>query len=254
MNPARTRWRNTTCCTTLRCRGVTSASSQRAETMSTDEREPKVRPVIQFDDTVAGTHQGQPHLDFMVGTDRSTGAAWASTVLIKGKEDPHIVSPILSWLSELGHSNSGHPVRRCASEVVMRMAQSEGAMMENPPCEIIQQQSQRYSHQSNGGAQRMVQSTRNHMKAYKIQFEKNSGITNHSRQSSAHLVTTTRNMAMHAIPQTTRLYNNNNNNNNKPFSLKSAPFLCRLYGMASAVDMMKVDSAPSAARRRREGR
>ena len=54
---------------------------------------PKVRPVIQLDDTVAGTHQGQPHLDFMVGTDRSTGAAWASTVLIKGKEDPYIVSP-----------------------------------------------------------------------------------------------------------------------------------------------------------------
>ena len=101
---------------------------------------PKVLPVIQFDYAVAGTHQGQPHFDFMVGTDMSTGAAWASTVLIKGKEDPYIVSSILSWLSELGHSkiiiqSDGEP----ASEVVMRMVQSEGAMMEHPPCEIIQQ-------------------------------------------------------------------------------------------------------------------
>ena len=49
--------------------------------------------------------------------------------------------------------------------------------MENPPCEIIQQQSRRYSHQSNGGAERMVQTIRNQIKACKIQIEKNSGIT-----------------------------------------------------------------------------
>ena len=67
---------------------------------------PKVLPVIQFDYEVAGTQQGQPHFDFMVGTDMSPGAAWASAVLIKGKEDPYIVSSILSWLSELGHSKS----------------------------------------------------------------------------------------------------------------------------------------------------
>ena len=147
---------------------------------------PKVLPVIQFDYAVAGTYQGQPHFDFMVGTDMSTGAAWASTVLIKDKEDPYIVSSILSWLSVLGHSkviiqSDGEP----ASEVVMRMVQSRGAMMEHPPCEImehppceiIQQQSKRYSHQSNGGAERMVQTIRNQLKAYKIQIEKNSGIT-----------------------------------------------------------------------------
>ena len=139
---------------------------------------PKVLPVIQFDYAVAGTQQGQPHFDFMVGTDMSTGAAWASAVLIKGREDPYIVSSILSWLSELGHSkviiqSDSEP----ASEIVMRMVQSKGAMMEHPPCEIIQQQSQRYSHQSNGGAERMVQTIRNQIKAYKIQIEKNSGIT-----------------------------------------------------------------------------
>ena len=39
---------------------------------------PKVLPVIQLDYAVAGTYQGQPHFDFMVGTDMSTGAAWAS--------------------------------------------------------------------------------------------------------------------------------------------------------------------------------
>ena len=139
---------------------------------------PKVLPVIQFDYAVAGTHQEQPHFDFMVGTDMSTGAAWASAVLIKGKEDPYIVSSILSCISEPEHSKviiqtDGEP----ASEVVMRMIQSKGAMMENPPCEIIQQQSQRYSHESNGGAERMVRTIRNQIKAYKIQIEKNSGIT-----------------------------------------------------------------------------
>ena len=49
--------------------------------------------------------------------------------------------------------------------------------LEHPPCEIIQQQSKRYNHQSNGGAERMVQTIRNQIKANKIQFEKNSGIT-----------------------------------------------------------------------------
>ena len=105
------------------------------------------------------------------------GASWASTALIKGKEDQYIVSSILSWLSELGHSkvtiqSDGEP----ASEVVMRTVQSKGAMLENPPGEIIQQQSQRYSHQSDGGAERMARTTRDHIKAYKIQFDKNSGI------------------------------------------------------------------------------
>ena len=59
----------------------------------------------------------------------------------------------------------------------MRMLQAQGAVMENPPCELILQQSQRYSHQSNGGAERMMQTFRNQIKAYKIQIETNSGIT-----------------------------------------------------------------------------
>ena len=39
---------------------------------------PKVLPVIKFDFAAAGTKQGQPHFDFMVGTDMSTGAVWTS--------------------------------------------------------------------------------------------------------------------------------------------------------------------------------
>ena len=41
----------------------------------------------------------------------------------------------------------------------------------------IQKESQRYSHQSNGGAERMVQTTRNQIKAYKIKIKKNAGIS-----------------------------------------------------------------------------
>ena len=44
-------------------------------------------------------------------------------------------------------------------------------------CEIIQQQSQRHCHQSNGRAEQMAQIIRNQIQAYKIKIEKNSGIT-----------------------------------------------------------------------------
>ena len=103
----------------------------------------------------------------------STGAVWASAIIAGGKEDRYIVSSILSWLSELGHSkviiqSDGES----ASEVVMRMVQSKSAMMENPPCEIVQRQAQRYNHQSKEDAERMVQTIRNRIKAYKIQIEK----------------------------------------------------------------------------------
>ena len=76
---------------------------------------PKVLPVIQFEYAVAGTHQGQPHFDFMVRTDMSTGAAWASAVLIKGKEDPYIVSSIISWVFRARTLKSHHPVTRWVS-------------------------------------------------------------------------------------------------------------------------------------------
>ena len=124
----RTRLRNTTYCTIFRCHGVTSAFSRRSDDFYLQSR-PKVLPVIQFDYAVAGTHQGQPHFDFMVETDTSTGVAWASAVLRNGKEDPYIVSSILSWLSELGHSKIVQSDGEPASEVVMRMVQSKGAMM-----------------------------------------------------------------------------------------------------------------------------
>ena len=86
------------------------------------------------------------------------------------------MSSILSWVSELVHSeviiqSDGEP----ASEVVMRMVQSKSAMMKNPTCELVQQQTQRYSHQSNGGVERMVQTTSKQIKTHKIQIDKNSG-------------------------------------------------------------------------------
>ena len=52
-----------------------------------------------------------------------------------------------------------------ASELDMRMVQSKGAVMENP-CDVILPQSQRYSHHSNVGAERVVQTIRVLIKAY----------------------------------------------------------------------------------------
>ena len=134
---------------------------------------PKVLPVLQPDYAITDTQQGQPHFDLMIGTDKSTGAIWASAVFVRGKEDPYIISSILSWLSELGYSKF---IIQSDAEVVLRMVQSKSATMENPPCEIVQRQSQQYSHQIKEDAEWRIQTIRNQIKAYKIQIEKNSGI------------------------------------------------------------------------------
>ena len=96
--------------------------------------------------------------------------------------------------------------------------------MENPPCEIIQQQSQRYSHQSNGDSERMVQSLRNQIKAYKVQLEKNSGIT--IKDDSPLLVTSTRCTAIHAIPQAARFHNNSVREEDSTHVLPKSHFIC----------------------------
>ena len=90
----------------------------------------------------------------------------------------HCLFVSLSWLSELGYSkiiiqSDVEP----ASEVVIAHGTVSRYHDRKPPCEIIQQQSQRYSHQSNGGAERTVQTIRNQIKAYKIQIEQNAGTT-----------------------------------------------------------------------------
>ena len=169
---------------------------------------PEVFPVLQFDYSVTDTKQGQPHFELMFGIDKSTGAIWASAVLVRGKEDLYIVSSILSWLSELGHStviiqSDGEP----GSEVVLRRVQSKCATMKNPPCEIVQRQSQQYSQQSKEDAEWRIQSIRNQIKAYKIQIDKNSGITIKDDSPSTHMVATTCSMAIHAIPQAARFNN-----------------------------------------------
>ena len=104
--------------------------------------------------------------------------------------------------------------------------------MDNPPCEVIQQQSQRYSHRSNGGAERMVQTTRNQLKACKTQMEKNWEKHHPSRQSSAHLVATTRSTEIHAIPLTTRL--NNHGMREDPTHVLPKPNPTRRIGEAVA--------------------
>ena len=70
-----------------------------------------------------------------------------------------------------GGQNSG--IQKSSSNQTLNQRQKsscawfsqKGAMMENPPCEVIQQQSQRHSHQSNGGAERMVQTLHNQPKS-----------------------------------------------------------------------------------------
>ena len=138
-HPAKRKSRNTTCCI------------QWAETLARQAIS-NIFPVTQFDCAVAGTHQRQPHFDFMVGTDMITRTVRASTVLTKGKKDSYVVFSILSCLSEVGHSkgiiqSDGEQ----ASEIYMRKIQGKKTH------HVIIFSQQRYSHQSNGGGERMAQ-------------------------------------------------------------------------------------------------
>ena len=118
-------------------------SKSKSEFRRRERRE--VFPVLEFDYSAIDMQQGQPHLDLMIGTDKSTGAVRASAVLIRGKKDPYIISPILSWLSELGYSKF---IIQSDAEVVLRMVQSKSATKEDSPCQIVQRQLQQYSHQN----------------------------------------------------------------------------------------------------------
>ena len=70
-------------------------------------------------------HQGQPHVDFMVGTDMSAGAVCASTVSTKEEDSTHCLFDSLMVVrtrhSQFFIQSDGKP----ASEVVMCMVQSK---------------------------------------------------------------------------------------------------------------------------------
>ena len=106
-----------------------------------DTKRSNIFLVIHFDEAVCGTHQGQPHFDFMIGTGMSAGTAWTSAVLIKGWEDPYFIATMRCQNSDI-EKVVFQSDRDPASEVVMRVTQSTGALMNNSACEIIQQQSQ----------------------------------------------------------------------------------------------------------------
>ncbi|CAK0853161.1 unnamed protein product [Prorocentrum cordatum] len=74
-------------------------------------------------------------------------------------------------------ANASHPVRlRVAATAFINQVKTRIAGMETPPCEVIVQTSKRNSHHSNGGAESMVATIRNQVKAYKIQIEKLSSL------------------------------------------------------------------------------
>ena len=73
------------------------------------------------------------------------------------------------------------------------------------PCEIIQLQSRRCSHQGNGGAERMVQIIGSQIKAYRIQIEKSTDITTQAERPTFNRATTTCRLEVHAVSWTTGL-------------------------------------------------
>jgi len=141
---------------------------------------PRPIPLIQIDYAEAG-EGGNPNdnFEFIVGTDMVSGSAWASSILVKGKEDQYVVNSLVSFLKELGYpkirlQSDGAP----AAVMVVEMAKNELAKTGSPMI-VMTQTSERYSHQSNGGAERMVQTIRNQCKAYTFQVEEALGIKLH---------------------------------------------------------------------------
>ena len=65
---------------------------------------PAARLLCSFEVTINyGMDQSMPNFEFIVGTDLSSGAFWASAVCVKGQEDPYVVASCVTWLAELGH-------------------------------------------------------------------------------------------------------------------------------------------------------
>ena len=89
-------------------------------------------PIIQFDYAEAGSGDGDvPNCELIVGVGMAAGAAWASAVLAKGKEDVYVVRYIVSWLAELGRAtviiqSDGAP----AAEAAVRAAKARSSTME----------------------------------------------------------------------------------------------------------------------------
>ena len=152
-------------------------------------------------------HHQQHNFDFMVGADMSPGAAWASTVMSKGKEDPYLVASTLSclWHSKVIIQSDGEP----ASDVVMSTVQSKAAVVDN---HHMTSSSSSHSDTATRATEEQNENGTNHTQSNQsLQNPDRAQHQNHhpSRQSFAHMVTTTRSMAAQAIPQTTRLNNYN---------------------------------------------
>ena len=88
---------------------------------------PRPIPLIQIDYAEAG-ESGTPNdnFEFIVGTDMVSGSAWASSILVKGKEDQYVVNSLVSFLKELGYpkirlQSDGAP----AAVMVVEMAKNE---------------------------------------------------------------------------------------------------------------------------------
>jgi len=154
------------CETCQKCKGNDAAHYAR-------DRKDAVTPVIMFDYAEAGVKDDLENFEFVVGSDTSTGAIWASSVLVKGRDDAYVIGSAVSWLGELGHSRvalraGGAPAEQALVEAIKKKALALGV------CEtIFVQQSERYSSQSLGGAERTVQTIRKQIKTYKYDIEKN---------------------------------------------------------------------------------
>ena len=135
-----------------------------------------IRPVIEMDYAEQGKSK-QPYdiVKALVANDRSSGAVFASGVLQKGDDGGYVIQALSRWIASLGytmatlHSDSEPAI--CWVRDKVQTSFTERGMS------VTTRASPIHSSQSNGGAERAIQSVRGFARTLVTQVEHHTGFT-----------------------------------------------------------------------------
>ena len=134
-----------------------------------------VRPVIEMDYAEQGK-SNQPHdnVKALVAIDRSSGAIFASGVMQKGDDGGYVTQSLSVWIASLGYTMvTLHSDKEPAICWVRDRVQ---ANLTERGMSVTTRASPTHSHESNGGAERAVQSVRGLARTLVAQVEDRTGL------------------------------------------------------------------------------
>ena len=158
-----------------------------------------VRPILQMDYFFQGDDETFADTPAIICVDTSAGAVFATQCTQKGS-CPYTLAALSSWVGELGHAriilqSDGEPA-------IMALAQKmRGKIAKDSETDQISlQAAPRGSHQSNGAAERAVQTVRGLMRTLLLAMTRHAGVAFWARFALALLGHQTRRMVAHALP------------------------------------------------------